>query len=352
LRFWLDRGVDGFRFDTVNYFFHDPKLLDNPPDLRAKPKPEANPYGMQDHRFDKNRPETLNWLERIRILLDEYGAAAVGEVGEAQHAIRLMGDYTAPGRLQQCYSFEMLGDDYSPAFFRSRIEGFFDGAPKGWPMWAFSNHDVPRHAGRWASHGANPETLAKQACNLLLSFEGSICLWQGEELGQTDTDLAFEDLTDPQGIAFWPAPMGRDGTRTPMVWDGSSQGGFTTGTPWLPVKPPQKARNVAAQQGVEGSVLEHYRQMLAFRRGSPALRKGRTRFLQTPAPILAFRRETTEEVILCLFNLSADPQEVALDHAAHLAGPSLGTTLAKDRARLGPNAAAFLRVESPPKAKP
>ena len=82
LRFWLDRGVDGFRFDTVNYFFHDPKFLDNPPDLRPRKKPAANPYDMQDHRFDKNRPETLTWLERIRHLLDEYGAAAVGEVGE------------------------------------------------------------------------------------------------------------------------------------------------------------------------------------------------------------------------------------------------------------------------------
>src|SRR5690606_13490452 len=221
-------------------------------------------------------------------VLDEYGAVAVGEMGESHHAIRMMGDYTAPGRLQQCYSFEMLGDDFSAAAFRSRIESFFSGAPQGWPMWAFSNHDVPRHAGRWAMHGASPDALAKQAGALLLSFEGSICLWQGEELGQTDTDLAFTELTDPQGIAFWPAPVGRDGTRTPMVWDGSAQGGFTTGKPWLPVKPPQLARNVAGQEGQQGAVLEHYRTMLAYRRGSEALKAGRTRVLDTPAPAPAF----------------------------------------------------------------
>lgn len=342
LRFWLDRGVDGFRFDTVNYFFHDPFLRDNPADYRDKDQPEANPYGMQYHLFDKNRPENLAWMERIRRVLDEYGAAAVGEMGEAHHAIRMMGDYTAPGRLQQCYSFEMLGDDYTPDFFRHRIEGFFDGAPNGWPMWAFSNHDVRRHAGRWAAHGPSTEAVAKQAACLLLSFEGSICLWQGEELGQTDTDLAFEELTDPQGIAFWPAPVGRDGTRTPMVWDGSSQGGFTTGTPWLPVKPPQLARNVAGQMGRDGSVLEHYRQMLAFRRATPALRDGRTAFLRTSGPVLAFRRGEGAGALLCVFNLSPQPQTLPVPGAKSPAGPSLNAALSGETLHLGPAGAAFL----------
>ena len=344
LRFWLDRGVDGFSFDTVNYFFHDLLLRDNPADFVEKTEPEANPYGMQYHLFDKNQPQTLVWLERVRGLLDEYGAASVGEMGESHHAIRMMGEYTAPGRLQQCYSFEMLGDDYSAGFFRSRIESFFDGAPEGWPMWAFSNHDVARHAGRWASHGASPEALAKQAASLLLSFEGSVCLWQGEELGQTDTALAFEELTDPQGIAFWPAPVGRDGTRTPMVWDGSANGGFTTGTPWLPVKPPQLARNVAGQDGRQGSVLEHYRAALAYRRGSVALKGGRTRFLDAPEPVLAFQRGEGPGALLCVFNLSPASMALTVEGVAPPEGPSLAAHLAGDSLHLGPNAAAFLPV--------
>jgi alpha-glucosidase len=145
---------------------------------------------------------------------------------------------------------------------------FFAGAPDGWPMWAFSNHDVVRHASRWAPHGASVQALAKQAGMLLLSFQGSICLWQGEELGQTDTELALEELTDPQGINFWPEPIGRDNTRTPMVWDASVNGGFSRGNgkPWLPIKAPQLARNVAAQLGQTGSVLETYRAMIADRK--------------------------------------------------------------------------------------
>ena len=342
LRFWLERGVDGFRFDTVNYFFHDPLLRDNPADYRDKTEPESSPYGMQYHLFDKNRPENLAWLGRIRALLDDYGAASVGEVGESHHAIQMMGDYSAPGRLHQCYSFEMLGRDYSPAAFRDRIEGFFKGAPDGWPMWAFSNHDVVRHATRWAKHGISQDALARQAGALILSFQGSICLWQGEELGQTDTELAFEELTDPQGIAFWPAPVGRDNTRTPMVWNSGPQGGFTSGTPWLPVKPPQAARNVAGQAGKAGSVLEFYRTMLAFRRATPALRQGRTQFLDTPAPVLAFQRGEGSGAVLCLFNLS--PESVALAFEAPLvpAGPQQNATLADGVLTLGPNAVIFL----------
>jgi alpha-glucosidase len=342
LRFWLKRGVDGFRFDTVNYFFHDPLFRDNLPDDRQKPEPEANPYGMQTHLYDKNRPETLAWLGRIRALLDEHDAFSVGEVGESLNAIRIMGDYTAPGRLHQCYSFELMGNDYSAAVFRSRVEGFFAGAPQGWPMWAFSNHDVPRHVSRWTSPGTDGTALAKQAAALLLSLEGSICLWQGEELGQTDTPLALEELTDPQGIAFWPAPVGRDNTRTPMVWDASPQAGFSTGTPWLPVKPEQAARHVVGQHGKAGSVLEHYRTMLAFRRGSPVLRNGTTRFLDLAEPVLAFWRESPDGAILCVFNLSPEGMTHSLDLEGHLVGPMQGVDLSGGHLKLGPYGFGFL----------
>jgi alpha-glucosidase len=273
-------------------------------------------------------------------VLDEYDArASVGEMGESHHAIRMMGEYTAPGRLHQCYSFELMGYDYTPAFFRGKLTEFFTGAPDGWPMWAFSNHDVVRHVGRWAKYGATPELLAKQAAALLLSFQGSICLWQGEELGQTDTDLSFEELTDPQGINFWPEPIGRDGTRTPMVWDGSANGGFTTGKPWLPVKTPQLARNVAGQVGVTGSVLETYRQMLAFRRSAPALQTGSMRFLNMPDPVLAFERTLDGSTLTCVFNLS--PQTLTVDLRGELTGFSQNADMGTQGLVLGPNGFAF-----------
>lgn len=349
LRFWLDRGVDGFRFDTVNFFYHDAKLRSDPADYRVKDKAPGNPYEMQYHIFSKNQPENLLWMERIRRIMDDYpGTATVGEMGESHHAIRMMGEYTAPGRLHQCYSFEMMGYDYSPAFFRSKIEEFFKGAPDGWPMWAFSNHDVVRHATRWAKHGISQDALARQAGALILSFQGSVCLWQGEELGQTDTELTLEELTDPQGINFWPEPVGRDNTRTPMVWDGSANGGFTggNGAPWLPVKAPQLARNVAAQAGVAGSVLESYREMLAFRRATPALRgAAATRFLDLPDPVLGFVRGTGDEAVVCLFNLSPGSLRLTATGLGDQIGPRQAAALKGGTLELGPNAAAFFRFD-------
>src|SRR6185436_4537076 len=180
---------------------------------------------------------------------------------------------------------------FDAGHFRGQIEEFYEGAPTGWPTWAFSNHDVRRHVTRWARHGIGPEALAKLAGALLLSLEGSVCIYQGEELGQTDTELELSELTDPQGIRFWPAPIGRDGCRTPMVWDAAEpSAGFSTGKPWLPVKSAQAANAVATQAGDPDSVLGFYRRMLKLRRETPELVSGRTAFFDVSEPILAFTR--------------------------------------------------------------
>ncbi|MBN2629967.1 MAG: DUF3459 domain-containing protein [Rhodobacteraceae bacterium] len=343
LRLWLDRGVDGFRLDTVNYYFHDAALRPNGPMPPKEKWPPVNPYEMQDHRFSKSRPENLDWLQKMRALTDAYpDRTMVGEVGDAPwRNVQIMADYTRPGRLHMAYSFDMLEPEFTAAHFRDKIEGFFQGAPDGWPMWAFSNHDVIRHASRWAEHGT-PDAVAKLAAVMLLSFEGSICLYQGEELGQVETDIAFDELTDPPGLRFWPDYKGRDGCRTPMVWDATAQGGFTTGTPWLPVKPAQLARNAAAQDGVAGSVLEFYREMLAFRRATPALRAGRTRFFDVPEPVLAFARG---DALACVFNLSPRPVTLAATGAMLDAAPRHAAHLEAGRLVLGPNGFAFLQAK-------
>ncbi len=338
MRFWLERGVDGFRLDTSNFYFHDALLRSNPPLATNDPLPAVNPYEMQDHLYSKTQPENLAFLARIRALMDEYpDRATVGEVGESQRAVQVMAEYTAgSSRLNMAYSFDMLGPQFTAAHFRGKIEAFFKGAPDGWPAWAFSNHDVIRHVSRWAAHGS-ADDVAKLAAAMLLSFEGTIYLYQGEELGQTETEIEFSELTDPPGITFWPEYKGRDGCRTPMVWDGSDAGGFTTGKPWLPVKAPQLARNVAAQDGVAGSVLEFYREMLAFRRGSAALLAGKTRFLDSAEPVLMFERG---DGLTCAFNLSAGSVQVAAQGA--LTGPSQGAAMGADGLTLGPNGFAFL----------
>lgn len=316
MKFWLDRGVDGFRLDTVNFYFHDKLLRDNPANPQPWAQEAVRPFEMQYTLFSKNQPENVAFLERMRDLLDRYeGRAMVGEVGDSHHAIELMGQYTSSNRLHMAYSFEMLGPNFSPEHFRERLENFFNGAPEGWPCWAFSNHDVPRHVGRWMKQAVDQDALAKQAAALLLSFEGSICLYQGEELGQVDTELTFEELTDPDGINFWPEHKGRDGCRTPMVWEADApNGGFSDAAKtWLPVKEPQLARAVSVQ-GM-GSVREFYRNMLALRRSEEDLRLGRTEFIDLPNPVLGFRRG---DRYVCVFNLSADPVTVTLPEEVFL----------------------------------
>ena len=345
LKFWLERGVDGFRLDTVNYYFHDAKLRNNGFEKRREVRPPANPCDMQDHVRSKRQPENLAFLERIRALIDHYpGRMLVGEVGEsARFALQVMAEYSAGRRLHMTYSFDMLGPAFTAKHFRSRIEGFFNAAPEGWPSWSFSNHDVVRHISRWAEqHGVSEPALAKLAIAMLASFEGTIGLYQGEELGQTETDITYEELTDPPGIRFWPDYKGRDGCRTPMVWDGSVTGGFTEGTPWLPVKAPQLAKNVELQLSEPDTVLKTYRRVLAFRRARAELRDGKSSFIPLPEPILAFHREAGESRLTCIFNLSPGPVVLKVKGSATETGPGLHTVFSGNALDLGGNGFTWL----------
>jgi alpha-glucosidase len=351
LRFWLERGVDGFRLDTVNYYFHDARLRSNPPNRSRKEHlPYAvNPYDMQEHRFSKSQPENLAFLKRVRALLDEFpGTTSVGEVGDSHQSVQLMAQYTSGGdTLHMCYGFDFLGPEFTAAHFRSRIEQFFKAGPDGWPCWSFSNHDVPRHLTRWQEHSETPADLARQSAALVLSLRGSVCLYQGEELGLPETDLLFEELTDPRGIRFWPEDKGRDGCRTPIPWDeGLAPNGFTTGTPWLPLKPAQSALSVASREGDAYSTLAFYRTILAWRKAQPALRAGDIVFHKTAEPILAFRRTLGDAAMLCVFNLSAEPQAVAVSGLAEAAleAVSRHATLGRQTLQLGANGYAFIAV--------
>ena len=352
LRFWLERGVDGFRLDTVNFYFHDADLRPNPPLRRQDAMPPVNPYEMQDHTRSRDQPDNIAFLKRMRALLDSYGPDHVllGEVGGAKHrALKVMADYTkGDDRLHMAYSFDMLGPEFDAGHFRSRLETYVRAAPDGWPCWAFSNHDVIRHATRWAEHGSDRDALARQTGALLLSLRGSVCLYQGEELGLTEAELAFEELTDPPGIRFWPDYKGRDGCRTPMPWDDAeAEAGFTSGKPWLPIKAPQRADHVAGQVDDPDSILSFYRDMIAFRRAEPALVRGPLRAFRADEPVLAFERTPPAgggAPVAAVFNLSPASVDVecrhfeAIEHA-----PAQAAELGKSSLSLGPNGFAFLR---------
>ncbi|ODT65924.1 MAG: alpha-glucosidase [Pelagibacterium sp. SCN 63-23] len=315
MRFWLDRGLDGFRLDTVNYYFHDAKLRSNPPLASLKGRPAVNPYDMQSHQYSKSQPENVAWLRRVRALLDEYpGATSVGEVGDEERGLELMAEYTSgTDLLHMCYSFDFLSPKFTAAHFRGKLEAFFSGAETGWPCWSFSNHDVIRHLTRWAPHGLSPLDLSRQAAALALTLKGSVGLYQGEELGLAEADILYEELTDPRGIRFWPEDKGRDGCRTPMPWQHDlPQAGFSTATPWLPIKHAATALSVDLQEADPESTLNFYRQVLAWRKSHPALVTGDIVFFDCAEPVLAYRRSAGNKDLICVFNLSANPCRVNL----------------------------------------
>lgn len=354
-RFWLERGVDGFRLDTINFYFHSQGLENNPPlppeERNDQTAPAVNPYNYQDHIYDKSRPENLAFLERFRALLDEYPAtAAVGEVGDSQRGLEVVAAYTAGGkRVHMCYSFDFLAPEkISAAKVRQVLEAFGRVASDGWSCWAFSNHDVMRPASRWAADEADPAAYLKVISALLMSLRGSVCLYQGEELGLGEAELKFEDLQDPYGIRFWPEFKGRDGCRTPMVWDATaSNAGFSTAKPWLPVPGKHLSQAVNVQQGDAASLLEHYRRFLGFRRQHPALAKGDIEFIESEGDTVAFTRREGNEQIVCVFNLGSRPAEVDLGGQAlqPLAGHGFSAQSGTGSIRLGGYGAWFGRID-------
>lgn len=315
-RFWLHRGVDGFRLDTINFYVHDAQLRDNPPlpaeQRNANIAPSVNPYNHQEHLYSKNQPENLEFLRKLRRVMAPFNAAAVGEVGDAQRGLEIMGEYTAGDDLMQmCYAFEFLAKDQpTPDRIASVMARVDEVAADGWACWAFSNHDVMRHATRWGLTPAAQRAFA----SLIMCLRGSVCIYQGEELGLPEADVAFEDLQDPYGVEFWPEFKGRDGCRTPMVWEDSNlHGGFSTAPKtWLPVSHDHVHRAVAVQEEDPGALIHHYRRAIAFRHAHPALEKGDHDGVHAEGDVVHFTRRQGDEEIFCAFNLSDTPSELSL----------------------------------------
>ena len=337
VRFWLERGVDGFRLDTINFYVHSQGLEDNPPLEEASRNdtiaPKVNPYNFQNHLYDKNQPENLEFLKRFRALLDEFPAAtAVGEVGDDQRGLELVAQYTAGNdKVHMCYSFDFLSrEPLKPKRVQKVLTDFENMAPDGWVCWAFSNHDVERHGSRWTGDVSNRTAYLKMVATLLMTLRGSICLYQGEELGLGEANIAFEDLQDPYGIQFWPEFKGRDGCRTPMVWNHNEpNAGFSAGKPWLPIAEEHLHKTADMLAGESDSLHNHYRDMLAFRARHSALIKGEIEFLLADDDVLIFKRQHDNDTVVVAFNMSEQSQQRTIDLSGYAAiGGSLnGGTL-------------------------
>lgn len=315
VKFWLDKGVDGIRLDAISFCFHDPLLRSNPPKPRERRigrgfRPE-NPYAFQYHHYDNTQPENLDFLKELRELLDQYPhTTTLGEIS-SEDSLATMAQYTSGNRLHMAYSFELLSDDSSAAHLRATVETLESKMAEGWPCWALSNHDVQRVVTRWGKENPHPD-LANQLLALLCSLRGSACIYQGEELGLPEAVVAFDALQDPYGITFWPNFKGRDGCRTPMPWNDSEHGGFSSVKPWLPLAAEHRCLNVARQSEDRRSTLNNFRAFLRWRREQPLLLGGDIRFVDVPEPLVAFERSDGNATLLAAFNLSAETIEIEL----------------------------------------
>ena len=308
-KFWLDRGVDGFRIDAINFSMHDPALTDNPP---APPGPRTRSFDFQQHLHNQSQPEIPAFLERLRALLDRYGATfTVAEVGGPSPEAEMHAFTQGEQRLNSAYGFNFLyAEKLTPALVRDALAQWPDTPGTGWPSWAFENHDAPRAISRWAAP-EHREAFARLKLMLLVSLRGNIFLYNGEELGLTQVDIPFEALRDPEAISNWPLTLSRDGARTPMPWRGTANdhAGFSSGTPWLPIGEDHLAIAVDRQNQDPASLLNLTRRLLAFRHASPALMQGDARVIEASETILAIERSTPEETLLCVFNMTSAPTE-------------------------------------------
>lgn len=317
-KFWLDRGVSGFRIDALNFAMHDPELRDNPPapedgSLRTRP------FDFQLQVYNQSHPGIVDFIERLQAVIASYpDSFSLAEVG-GRTAISEMKAFTqGDRRLNSAYGFDFLyAPALSPALVARALEQWPDEPGTGWPSWAFENHDAPRALSRWCEP-QDVEAFARMKTMLLLSLRGNPILYQGEELGLLQDEVPFELLQDPEAIANWPLTLSRDGVRTPLPWTAQDEhAGFTTGTPWLPVSEQNHARTVERQEADPASLLHLTRELLRLRRTDAALKCGSCEILLADAHRLALRRTSEGGSTLALFNMSASeaawPENIGTD---------------------------------------
>jgi alpha-glucosidase len=326
VEFWLKLGVDGFRLDAINFCFHDKQLRDNPAkaveDRQGRGFSEDNPYAFQYHYYNNTQPENIEFMEEIRALMDQYpGVVTLGEIS-SEDSLHTMAEYTqGDKRLHMAYSFELLTPDGSPKYIRNTVEALEGKLADGWPCWAIGNHDVTRVATRWAQAETRSQQ-SKMFNALLASLRGSVCTYQGEELGLTEADINFEDLQDPYGITFWPTFKGRDGCRTPMPWQKNEiNAGFSESqTPWLPVGSAHANDAVDLQEQAFDSVLAAYRTFLTWRKSQLCLQYGDIDFIESDDEKLVFVRSyqqaNQQEKILIVANFTDESVEYVINGAA------------------------------------
>lgn len=303
-KFWLDRGVDGFRVDAINFAMHDPELKDNPP-APAGNGLRTRPFDFQLKVNNQSHPDIPGFIERVRALTDSYDARfTVAEIGGPDPDREMKAFTAGDTHFNSAYGFNFLyAEQLTPALVREALEAWPDSNGIGWPSWAFSNHDAPRWISRWAPEDFR-DAYARMVMLLFVSLRGNVILWQGEELGLTQVDIPFEKLQDPEAIANWPLTLSRDGTRTPMPWTADSRHcGFSNAEPWLPLGPDHKAMAVDIEDADPNSMLALTRELVAFRNANEAMLIGDLYIIEAQGDLVVLERRSVGQHLICAFNM-------------------------------------------------
>jgi oligo-1,6-glucosidase/alpha-glucosidase len=312
MRFWLDRGVDGFRIDVLWHMVKAEGLPDNPPNPAYRPEMGEKLSLLQVN--STNQPEVHEIMAAFRALADSYGERLL--VGEIFLPVESLMDYYGRDRpeVHLPFNFQLLEADWNAAGLARMIAAYEAALPSGgWPNWVMGSHDAPRIAARLG------EVQARVAAMLILTLRGTPTLYQGDELGIGEVAIPPDRVRDPQDLRQPGLGLGRDRSRTPMPWDESPNAGFSGVEPWLPLNEDWKLRNVAAQSRDLGSMLSLYRALLHLRRTAPALSIGDFALAPADEDVLAYERRHDGDRLLIALNLAHAPRRLLLPTGAAIA---------------------------------
>lgn len=323
MRFWLDRGVDGFRIDVLWHMVKAADFPDNPPNPDHQPAMGDMHRVRQLHSTDQ--PEVHGIAADMRAIADSYDAKGRGDrvlIGEVYLPLHRLMHYYGRERagVHLPFNFQLIDAPWEARSLARLITGYEAALPPGgWPNWVLGNHDRPRVA---AKRG---QAQARVAAMLLLTLRGTPTLYYGDELGLSDVAIPAARVQDPRELREPGLALGRDPVRTPMPWDGSENAGFTSATPWLPLNADWPTRNVARMVQEPHSILTLYRRLLAARRTHPALSIGGFALLDAQGDVLAYERRHGAKRLIVALNLGTRPQRLQLPDWANDCRPLLST---------------------------
>lgn len=339
MRFWLDRGVDGFRIDVLWHCIKAQDFPDNPANPDFLPHLGDKFMVLQHH--SANQPEVHELATAFRLIADGYGdRLLIGEIClPVPQLMTYYGRPDAPG-VHLPFNFQLLDAEWNAESLAAMIATYEEALPEGgWPNWVMGSHDAPRIAARLG------EAQARVAAMLILTLRGTPTLYQGDEIGIGRVDIPHDRIRDPQDLRQPGLGLGRDRSRTPMPWDDSDFAGFSTVEPWLPLNGDWRDRNVSVQSVAPASLLNLYRRLLALRRASPALHHGDFALVESEDGVLCYERRLGAERLLIALNLTDHRR--ALPQPPHASSAELLLSTLTEPAReafLRPNEGLILRI--------